>query len=170
MPLRRAGDAIVKFNRDTGLNIELSREPMTPQQQAGSAIARLLGLNMSVVQGDPGALPNGFVIPDIGKKDVYVAADADDAPLGVVIHEGYHLLPDDLKAKVKGAVGNIFREEKRDQFAAQFNYDKNNKDLVDEEIGAFLSQDVGRRQDFLEKLQQQLGDKDFIAVIGTILV
>lgn len=169
-PLRTVGKVLTRFQTETGVNVEIDRSPLTEQQQAASGLARMLGKTLTILKADtPQALPNGFVVPEISTKDIFVANDSDDAPLSVVVHEVYHTLTEDKRQALNAQLLTLFREDKRGEFAAQFGYDAKNDKLIDEEIPAFMAQAISKRADFWEQLREKMGNREFAGLAKVIL-
>ena len=168
-PARAVGKAIKTLRDGTGIEAEVDKSPMTEQQQAASAIARLSGRTVTVLKATTaGTLPNGFMLPG-DNKNIYIANDADDAPLSIAMHEIYHTLPEPQRKALNTQLLTVFRETKRGDFAAQFKYDANNKDLLDEEIPAFMVQAISKREDFWQDLRTKMGNKEFGEVAKVII-
>jgi intein/homing endonuclease len=169
-PLRTTGQVVLKLKQSTGVDAEIDTSPLTEGEQAASAMARLLGKTITMLKSaTPGELPNGFVIPSISAKNIYLAKDSDDAPLSVVMHEVYHTLPEDARKSLNKQLLELFRQDRRGEFAAQFKYDLNNQDLLDEEIPAFMVQAISKRADFWEQLREKMGNREFGEVAKVIL-
>jgi hypothetical protein len=168
-PARAVGKAIKTLRDGTGVDAEVDTAPLTEQQQAASAIARLSGRTVTILKATTaGTLPNGFMIPG-DNKNIYIANDADDAPLSIAMHEIYHTLPEPQRKALNAQLLTVFREDKRGDFAAQFKYDANNNDLLDEEIPAFMVQAVSKREDFWQDLRTKMGNKEFGEVAKVII-
>lgn len=169
-PLRVIGQVLTRFKQETGINVEMDNAPLTESQQVASALARQFGQRVTYLKADaPGALPNGFVISQISNKDIFIAHDADDAPMSVVVHEVYHTLPEDKRKALNTQLLALFKEEKRGEFAGQFQYDPNNNELLDEEIPAFMAQAISKRADFWQELRTKMGDGEFAELARVIL-
>lgn len=168
-PVRAIGKAIKTLRDGIGIEAEVDKAPMTEQQQAASAIARLSGRTVTVLKATTaGTLPNGFMLPG-DNKNIYIANDADDAPLSIAMHEIYHTLPEPQRKALNTQLLTVFREDKRGDFAAQFKYDANNNDLLDEEIPAFMVQAISKREDFWQDLRTKMGNKEFGEVAKVII-
>lgn len=168
-PLRAVGQALKALTASTGVDAEVDTSPMTEQQQAASAIARLSGRTVTILKADtPGSLPNGFMLPG-DSKHVYIANDTEDAPLSVAMHEIYHSLPEPQRKALNTQLLQLFRQDRRSEFAARFNYDPNNDALIDEEIPAFMAQAVSKRADFWQELRTKMGNQEFAEVARVIL-
>lgn len=152
---------------ENGAKIRQSIKPLTESQALASAIAARAGRTFTVVESTDGKpVPNGMVIDD---KHVIVAANADDAPLFVTMHEVYHGIPEAKRAPLNKALLDLFNEDKRSDFAKEFGYDAADRQLLDEEIPAFMAQAVSRRKDFWVELRRKMGDADFAAVAKQII-
>lgn len=168
-PLRAVGKAITTLSADTGVDAEVDTAPLNEQQQAASAVARLLGRTVTFLKADtPASLPNGFMLPG-DTKNIFVANDADDAPLSVAMHEIYHTLPDAQRKALNTQLAQYFRQDRRAEFAAQFQYNPKNDALLDEEIPAFMVQAISKRADFWQDLRTKMGNAEFAEVAKTIL-
>ena len=169
-PLRVVGQVLSRFKQETGIDVEMDNAPLTESQQVASALARQFGQRVTYLKADaPGILPNGYVIPQISNKDIFIANDADDAPMSVVLHEVYHTLPEDKRRALNTQLVALFKESKRGEFARQFQYDPNNNELLDEEIPAFMVQAISKRADFWEELRTKMGDGEFAELAKVIL-
>ncbi len=152
---------------DKGAKIRQSIKPLTESQALASAIAARAGRTFTVIESTNGKpVPNGMVIDD---KHVIVAADADDAPLFVTMHEVYHGIPEAKRAPLNKALLDLFNEDKRSDFAKEFGYDAADRQLLDEEIPAFMAQAISRRKDFWVELRRKMGDADFAAIAKQII-
>jgi hypothetical protein len=168
-PLRAVGKAITTLRSSLGVDAEVDTAPLTEQQQAASAIARLSGRTVTILKATTaGTLPNGFMLPG-DNKNIYIANDADDAPLSIAMHEIYHTLAEPQRKALNAQLLTVFREDKRGDFAAQFKYDANNNDLLDEEIPAFMVQAISKREDFWQDLRTKMGNKEFGEVAKVII-
>ena len=168
-PLRAVGKAINALSASAGVDAEVDTSPLTEQQQAASAIARLTGRTVTILKAEtPGSLPNGFMMPG-DNKHVYIANDTEDAPLSVAMHEIYHSLPEPQRKALNTQLLQLFRQDRRADFAARFNYDPNNDALIDEEIPAFMAQAVSKRADFWQELRTKMGNQEFAEVAKVIL-
>jgi GNAT superfamily N-acetyltransferase len=152
-----------------GIDAEVDTAPLTEQQQAASAVARLLGRTVTFLKADaPGSIPNGFVVPG-DNKNVFIANDSDDAPLSVAMHEIYHTLSDTQRKALNTQLAQYFRQDLRTAFASEFDYDPKNDALLDEEIPAFMVQAISKRPDFWQELRTKMGNAEFAEVAKTIL-
>jgi hypothetical protein len=168
-PARAVGKAITALKTSSGIDAEVDRSPLTEQQQAASAIARLSGRTVTILKADaPGVLPNGFMIPG-DDKNIYIANDSDDAPLSIAMHEIYHTLPEQQRKALNAQLLQYFKADQRGDFAAQFKYDAKNDALLDEEIPAFMVQAISKREDFWQDLRTKMGNAEFAEVAKTIL-
>jgi hypothetical protein len=168
-PLRAIGKAITTLSASTGVDAEVDTAPLTEQQQAASAVARLLGRTVTYLKADtPASLPNGFMLPG-DSKNIFVANDADDAPLSVAMHEIYHTLPEPQRKALNTQLAQYFRQDRRTEFAEEFDYDAKNDALLDEEIPAFMVQAISKRPDFWQDLRTKMGNAEFGEVAKTIL-
>ena len=168
-PLRAVGKAISAISASTGIDAEVDSSPMTEQQQAASAIARLSGRTVTILKAaSPGTLPNGFMLPG-DSKNIYIANDSDDAPLSIAMHEIYHTLAEPQRKALNTQLLQYFRQERRGEFAAQFGYDKNNNTLLEEEIPAFMAQAISKRADFWQDLRTKMGNREFAEVAKAII-
>jgi hypothetical protein len=168
-PVRAVGNALNSLRASTGVEAEMDRAPLSEQQQAASAVARLLGRTVTFLKADtPASLPNGFMLPG-DTKNIFVANDADDAPLSVAMHEIYHTLPDAQRKALNAQLAQYFRQDRRGEFATEFQYDAKNDALLDEEIPAFMVQAISKRADFWQDLRTKMGNAEFAEVAKTIL-
>ena len=169
-PLRVVGQVLTRFKQESGIDVEMGNAPLTESQQVASALARSFGGRVTYLKAEaPGILPNGFVIPQISNKDIFIADDSDDAPMSVVLHEVYHTLPEDKRKALNTQLVALFNESKRGDFARQFQYDANNNELLDEEIPAFMVQAISKRADFWQELRTKMGDGEFAELAKVIL-
>ena len=152
-------------------NVEIAALPqaeMSEPQKVASAVANMLGKTLTVVRyesGDRSAMPNGFA-DSLGGNNLFVAEDSEDAPLFVTMHEAYHTLPAETRAKLNTALNSLFKEDMRSEFIREFNY---TEDKLEEEIPAFMVQAISKRADFWEQLRAKMGNKDFAEVAKHIL-
>lgn len=168
-PVRAVGKALNSLRASTGVDAEMDRAPLSEQQQAASAVARLLGRTVTFLKADtPASLPNGFMLPG-DSKNIFVANDADDAPLSVAMHEIYHTLPEAQRKALNTQLAQYFRQDRRAEFAEAFDYDPKNDALLDEEIPAFMVQAISKRPDFWQDLRTKMGNAEFAEVAKTIL-
>jgi hypothetical protein len=168
-PLRAVGRAVAKISASIGVNVEVDTAPLTEKQQAASAVARLMGRTVTFLKADtPASLPNGFMLPG-DNKNIFVANDADDAPLSIAMHEIYHTLPEPQRKALNAQLAQYFRQDRRAEFAAEFKYDAKNDALLDEEIPAFMAQAISKREDFWQDLRTKMGNAEFGEVAKAIL-
>jgi hypothetical protein len=168
-PASAIGKAITTLSASTGVDAEVDTTPLTERQQAASAVARLLGRTVTYLKADtPASLPNGFMLPG-DSKNIFVANDADDAPLSVAMHEIYHTLPEPQRKALNTQLAQYFRQDRRAEFATEFQYDAKNDALLDEEIPAFMVQAISKREDFWQDLRTKMGNAEFGEVAKTIL-
>ena len=168
-PLRAVGKAITALKASTGIDAEIDGSPMTEQQQAASVVARLSGRTVTILKAaTPGSMPNGFMVPG-DDKNIFIANDTDDAPLTVAMHEIYHTLPEPQRLALNKQLAQYFRQDRRAEFATEFQYDSNNDSLLDEEIPAFMVQAISKRADFWQDLRTKMGNAEFAEVAKTIL-
>lgn len=163
------GRTLKQFEAETGIAAEPYTEPLTEAQQAASALGRVMGNTVTFLKSAPGQLPNGFVVPSINPKDVYLAFDTDAPVLGVAVHEITHLLPEPIKAKLDAGLRALFNDKYLPEFAAKRNLDVNNTALLDNEIPAYIAQAISERPDFWQDLRAKMGDGDFAEVARVIL-
>jgi hypothetical protein len=166
---RNVGKTLKQFEAETGIAAEVYTEPLTEAQQAASALARVMGNTVTFLKSAPGQLPNGFVVPSVNPKDVYIASDADAPVLGVAVHEIAHLLPAPIKAKLDAGMRALFNDQYLAEFAAKRRIDINNTELLDNEIPAYMAQAISERPDFWQDLRAKMGDGDFAEVARVIL-
>lgn len=166
---RNMGKTLKQFEAETGIAAEPYTEPLTEAQQAASALGRVMGNTVTFLKAAPGQLPNGFVVPSINPKDVYIASDADAPVLGVAVHEITHLLPEPIKAKLDAGLRALFNDNYLAEFAARRRIDINNTALLDNEIPAYMAQAISERPDFWQDLRAKMGDGDFAEVARVIL-
>ena len=170
-PLRAAGQAITLLKNSRGVDVELHAGDLTDQQKVASAMARLVGKTvtyMDYVAGPADKMPNGFVIT--GKEqNIYLDSNSNDGALFVMMHEGVHALPEPIREKLVTTIKGLTKIDMRADFAQNFQYDINNESLIDNEIAAFMTQAVTKRQDFWQELRTKMGDGDFTEVAKVIL-
>jgi hypothetical protein len=168
-PVRAIGKAITTLRDKTGVEAEVDNAPLTDKQQAASAVARLLGRTVTYLKADtPASLPNGFMITG-DSKNIFIANDAEDSPLTVAMHEIYHTLPDQQRKALNTQLAQYFRQDRRTEFAVEFQYDSKNDALLDEEIPAFMVQAISKREDFWQDLRTKMGNAEFGEVAKVIL-
>jgi hypothetical protein len=140
---------------------------LTDSQRLASAVARLMGKTLTVVHQETGAgaLPNGM-INSVGGKHLFVADDADDAPLAITVHEAYHGLPEPQRKALNTALLDLFRQDRKDKFLDEFSY---TPDKFEEEAPAMMVQAISKREDFWQELRTKMGNKEFGEVAKTIL-
>lgn len=163
------GKTLKQFEAETGIAAEIYTEPLTEAQQAASALGRVMGNTVTFLKSAPGQLPNGFVVPSVNPKDVYLAFDADAPVLGVAVHEIAHLLPEPIKTKLDAGMRALFNDQYLAEFAAKRRIDINNTELLDNEIPAYMAQAISERPDFWQDLRAKMGDGDFAEVARVIL-
>ena len=163
------GKTLTQFKAETGIDAEPYTEPLTEAQQAASALARVMGNTVTFLKAAPGQLPNGFVVPSVNPKDIYIASDADAPVIGVAVHEIAHLLPEPIKAKLDTGLRALFNDNYLAEFAAKRRIDINNTELLDNEIPAYMAQAISERPDFWQDLRAKMGDGDFAEVARVIL-
>jgi hypothetical protein len=163
------GKTLTQFKAETGIEAEPYTEPLTEAQQAASALARVMGNTVTFLKAAPGQLPNGFVVPSVNPKDIYIASDADAPVIGVAVHEIAHLLPEPIKAKLDTGLRALFNDNYLAEFAAKRRIDINNTELLDNEIPAYMAQAISERPDFWQDLRAKMGDGDFAEVARVIL-
>ena len=166
---RNVGKTLTQFKAETGIEAEPYTEPLTEAQQAASALARVMGNTVTFLKAAPGQLPNGFVVPSVNPKDIYIASDADAPVIGVAVHEIAHLLPEPIKAKLDTGLRGLFNDNYLAEFAAKRRIDINNTELLDNEIPAYMAQAISERPDFWQDLRAKMGDGDFAEVARVIL-
>jgi len=170
-PLRSAGQAITMLKNARGVDVELHAGDLTDQQKVASAMARLVGKTVTYldyVAGPADEMPNGFVIP--GKdQNIYLDSKSSDGALFVMMHEGVHALPQPIREKLVTTIKGLTKTDMRADFAQKFQYDINNEAEIDNEIAAFMTQAVTKRQDFWQELRTKMGDGDFTEVAKVIL-
>ena len=170
-PLRAAGQAITMLKTSRGVDVELHAGDLTDQQKVASAMARLVGKTvtyMDYVAGPADEMPNGFVIP--GKEqNIYLDSKSSDGALFVMMHEGVHALPQPIREKLVTTIKGLTKTDMRADFAQKFQYDINNESEIDNEIAAFMTQAVTKRQDFWQELRTKMGDGDFTEVAKVII-
>jgi hypothetical protein len=166
---RNMGKTLKQFEAETGIAAEPYTEPLTEAQQAASALGRVMGNTVTFIKSAPGQLPNGFVVPSVNPKDVYLASDADAPVLGVAVHEITHLLPEPIKTKLDAGMRALFNDNYLAEFAARRRIDINNTALLDNEIPAYMAQAISERPDFWQDLRAKMGDGDFAEVARVIL-
>ena len=171
-PLRAAGQAITMLKNSRGVDVELAdTAALTEQQKVASAMARLVGKTvtyMDYVAGPADQMPNGFVIP--GKEqNIYLDSKSSDGALFVMMHEGVHALPQPIREKLVTTIKGLTKTDMRADFAQKFQYDINNESEIDNEIAAFMTQAVTKRQDFWQELRTKMGDGDFTEVAKVII-
>ena len=166
---RNVGKTLTQFKAETGIEAEPYTEPLTEAQQAASALARVMGNTVTFLKAAPGQLPNGFVVPSVNPKDIYIASDADAPVIGVAVHEIAHLLPEPIKAKLDTGLRALFNDNYLAEFAAKRRIDINNTELLDNEIPAYMAQAISERPDFWQDLRAKMGDGDFAEVARVIL-
>lgn len=145
--------------------------PATDAQYAASAIGRILGRTVTFftpVANGSNPAPNAFMMPG-QDANVYVATDANDAPVSLVFHEAVHGLPPALKRTLVRQLGTTFDQSKRGEFAKDFGYESEADAVVDEEIAAFITQAVSGREDFLKQFQAKLKNQEFRAAMDVVL-
>ena len=140
---------------------------LTDSQRLASAVARLMGKTLTVVHQETGAgaLPNGM-INSLGGKHLFVADDADDAPLAVTVHEAYHGLPEQQRKALNTALLDLFRQDRKGEFLNEFSY---TPDRFEEEAPAMMVQAISKREDFWQELRVKMGNKEFGEVAKVIL-
>ena len=154
-----------------GVDVELHAGDLTDQQKVASAMARLVGKTvtyLNFVGGNQQDMPNGFVV-DGQDKNIYLDSRSDDGALFVMMHEGVHALPQPIREKLVATIKGLTKTEMRGDFAQEFGYDLNNETEVDNEIAAFMTQAVTKRQDFWQELRTKMGDGDFVEVAKVVL-
>lgn len=141
---------------------------LNDSQRLASAVARLMGKTLTVVHQETGAgmLPNGM-INSVGGKHLFVADDADDAPLSITVHEAYHGLPEAQRKSLNTALLDLFRQDRKDKFLDEFSY---TPDKFEEEAPAMMVQAISKREDFWQELRTKMGNKEFGEVAKTIIV
>lgn len=140
---------------------------LNDSQRLASAVARLMGKTLTVVHQETGAgmLPNGM-INSVGGKHLFVADDADDAPLSITVHEAYHGLPEAQRKSLNTALLDLFRQDRKDKFLDEFSY---TPDKFEEEAPAMMVQAISKREDFWQELRTKMGNKEFGEVAKTII-
>ena len=140
---------------------------LNDSQRLASAVARLMGKTLTVVHQETGAgaLPNGM-INSVGGKHLFVADDADDAPLAITVHEAYHGLPEAQRKSLNTALLDLFRQDRKDKFLDEFSY---TPDKFEEEAPAMMVQAISKREDFWQELRTKMGNKEFGEVAKTII-
>jgi hypothetical protein len=166
---RNMGKTLKQFEAETGIAAEPYTEPLTEAQQAASALGRVMGNTVTFLKAEPGKLPNGFVVPSVNPRDVYLASDSDAPVLGVAVHEIAHLLPEPIKAKLDAGMRALFNDQYLAEFAAKRGIDINDTALLDNEIPAYMAQAISERPDFWQDLRAKMGDGDFAEVARVIL-
>lgn len=170
-PLRAVGQAITMLKSQRGVDVEIQAGNLTDQQKVASAMARLVGKTVTYlnhVGGKQEDMPNGFVISG-QDKNIYLDSRSEDGALFVMMHEGVHALPQPIREKLVTTIKGLTKTEMRGDFAQKFGYDINNETEVDNEIAAFMTQAVTKRQDFWQELRTKMGDGDFAEVAKVIL-
>jgi hypothetical protein len=158
-----------QLEKRRGVTVEaISPADLSDSQRLASTVARLMGNTLTVVRavkGDPAGMPNGF-INRLGGKHIFIDANADDAPLSIAMHEGLHGLPAERRKQLNAALLEVFNQERKGEFQAEFGYDDAK---FDEEAPALMAQAVSKRADFWEELRTKMGNKEFAEVAKVIL-
>jgi hypothetical protein len=106
------------------------------------------------------------MINTVGGKHLFVADDADDAPLAITVHEAYHGLPEAQRKSLNTALLDLFRQDRKDKFLDEFSY---TPDKFEEEAPAMMVQAISKREDFWQELRTKMGNKEFGEVAKTII-
>ena len=136
-------------------------------------------LSRADVSGDPqltaiaGAIkaPIVFIKDDSGTGQfagvamqgrIYVNVSADEAPLAVVMHEGVHTMPEDIKQTLIKKVMATVSPEQRAKFLDKYaSYQSRPEAKQDEELVAMLAQEESKKPQFWMDLADRMGDNDF---------
>jgi hypothetical protein len=158
-------DALLRSGRGEAAVVAM---PQTPSQQAASAIARMMGKTLTHLKynrtGNT-APPNAFVLTG-DNKNIFIDADADDAPLSLIIHEAKHTLAPKYQEILDRELGARFRPEMRAAFGREFGYSDS---AIDDEIPAFFAQAASKRAEFLEQIREKLKNKEFAEAFKALI-
>jgi hypothetical protein len=167
-PLRELSSLNKQLDQQIGVTFSpVKSTDLNDSQRLASAVARLMGKTLTVVHQETGAgaLPNGM-INSVGGKHLFVADDADDAPLAITVHEAYHGLPEAQRKSLNIALLDLFRQDRKDKFLDEFSY---TPDKFEEEAPAMMVQAISKREDFWQELRTKMGNKEFGEVAKTII-
>ena len=167
-PLRELSSLNKQLDQQLGVTFSpVKSTDLNDSQRLASAVARLMGKTLTVVHQETGAgaLPNGM-INTVGGKHLFVADDADDAPLAITVHEAYHGLPEAQRKSLNTALLDLFRQDRKDKFLDEFSY---TPDKFEEEAPAMMVQAISKREDFWQELRTKMGNKEFGEVAKTII-
>jgi hypothetical protein len=167
-PLRELSSLNKQLDQQIGVTFSpVKSTDLNDSQRLASAVARLMGKTLTVVHQETGAgaLPNGM-INTVGGKHLFVADDADDAPLAITVHEAYHGLPEAQRKSLNAALLDLFRQDRKDKFLDEFSY---TPDKFEEEAPAMMVQAISKREDFWQELRTKMGNKEFGEVAKTII-
>ena len=167
-PLRELSSLNKQLDQQLGVTFSpVKSTDLNDSQRLASAVARLMGKTLTVVHQETGAgaLPNGM-INSVGGKHLFVADDADDAPLAITVHEAYHGLPEAQRKSLNTALLDLFRQDRKDKFLDEFSY---TPDKFEEEAPAMMVQAISKREDFWQELRTKMGNKEFGEVAKTII-
>jgi hypothetical protein len=167
-PLRELSSLNKQLDQQLGVTFSpVKSTDLNDSQRLASAVARLMGKTLTVVHQETGAgaLPNGM-INTVGGKHLFVADDADDAPLAITVHEAYHGLPEAQRKSLNTALLDLFRQDRKGEFLNEFSY---TPDKFEEEAPAMMVQAISKREDFWQELRTKMGNKEFGEVAKTII-
>lgn len=154
-----------------GVEFKVSQRPLTREQELVSALARMMGKNLSWIERDSGDqqnMPDGFVTAYGGK---YILMDVNGSKplLEILLHEGTHALPKHIRGKLLNFVLARVSDQGKADFLKRYDYAGQEKGVQDEEVLAFVGQQIARRPEFIQDLKTALGNKDF-AELARVLI
>ena len=177
LPLAQAAPADVfegvqkKVYQKKAVIIKRSQRPLTYQQQVVSKLAAMSGKTVTWIERASGVetdMPNGFVNSFEGEH-YFMDADSTHPALEILMHEGVHALPDHIRSKLKAVVLKNVSATGKAEFLKQYGYDKESDTIKDEEVTAYVVQNVVKNPEFFQDLRKALGNKDFAELAKVIV-
>lgn len=137
--------------------------PLTEEQTLVSALAHSMGKTLTWVERSSGPqkeMPDGWV-NNIGGKHLFLDANGAKPLLEIVLHEGTHGLPDHIRTPLRNFVVQRVSKEGYAGFIGKYQYEHLSPERQDEEVLAYVSQQIGRKPEFIQELKTALGNKNF---------
>lgn len=146
--------------------------PLTYEQKVVSHLAAKMGKTLTWVElssGPDNEMPDGW-INSFGGEHIFLDINSSKPLLEVLLHEGTHGLPSHIRVKLRAFVNSKVSPEGRAKFLAKYNYEKMDTSVgQDEEVLAYVAQQISRKPEFLSDLKTALGNKDFSAFVAHVL-
>lgn len=145
--------------------------PLTEEQSIVSHMVGTLGKTLTWVErsnGPADKMPEGWV-NTLGGKHIFLDVNSSKPLLEIVMHEGTHGLPSHIRGKLRDYVNSKVSVEGRSKFLRKYDYEGDTESQQDEEVLAYVAQNISRKPEFLSDLKTALGNKDFSAFVSHVL-